>query len=58
MMQNRDDVCRLTASAVEAPHGAPRGSNRVAAKVFGNTDQSVCGDSGSQFDGKSCVIHT
>ena len=25
IMQNRDDVCRLTASAIEAPHGAPRG---------------------------------
>ena len=57
-MQYRDDVCRVTASAIEAPHGAPRGSSCAAVKEIGKTDQSVCGESGSQFDGKSRVIHT
>ena len=58
MMQNRDDVCRLTASAVEAPQGAPRGWNCAAVKDSGKADQSDCGDNGTQFDGRSRVIHT
>lgn len=54
-MQNRDDGCRLTASAVEAAQGAPRGA---AVKDSGKADQSDCGDNGTQFDGRSRVIHT
>jgi hypothetical protein len=58
MMQNRVDVCRLTASSADVPRGAPRGWNCAAVKDSGNADQSDCGDNGTQLDGKSRVIHT
>jgi hypothetical protein len=57
-MQNRVDVCRLKTSAADLSQGAPRGCNCTAVKDLGSIDQTVCGDNGSQFDGRSRAIQT